>query len=86
MTEVVVRLEGVDAGDGMRLASALDAFAKWCEESATCDEAAHALDFMMTTEHTGSALRRKLIFQDRSHAAKFLMFWRTQRQTHDKVA
>lgn len=86
MTEVVVKLEGEDAGDGLRLASALDAFAKWCEESSDCDDASQALDFMMTTEHTGSMLKRKLIFQDRGHAAKFLVFWRTQRLVHDKVA
>ncbi len=25
-------------------------------------------------------MRRKLVFQDRDHAARFLVFWRTERQ------
>ena len=86
MTEVVVKLEGKEAGDGLRLALAMDAFAKWVEESGDCDDATQALDFMMTTEHNGSCLRRKLTFHDRSHAAKFLVFWRSQKVVADQVA
>ncbi len=86
MTDVVVKLEGEEAGDSMRLALAMDAFAKWVEETDDLNDASEALDFMMTTEHTGSCLRRKLTFHDRSHAAKFLVFWRSQRTVTDQVA
>ncbi len=86
MTKVVVKLEGEAAGDGVRLAIALDAFAKWCEETIDCADSSQALDFMMTTEHTGAEVRRKITFHDRSHAAKFLTFWRRQRVIPDKVA
>ena len=37
---------------------------------------------MMMTEHTGGEMRRKLVFQDREHAARFLVFWRTERQRY----
>jgi hypothetical protein len=39
-------------------------------------------DIMMMTEHTGGEMRRKLVFQDRDHAARFLVFWRTERHRY----
>ncbi len=86
VSEVIVKLEGADAGDGARLSAALDAFAKWCEDTIDCDDASNPLDFIMTTEHDGASLNRKLIFQDRLHAARFLNFWRSQRYIRDEVA
>jgi hypothetical protein len=35
---------------------------------------------MMKSEFTGGEMRRKLVFQERDHAAKFLVFWRSERQ------
>jgi hypothetical protein len=34
---------------------------------------------MMMTEYAEGQMRRKLVFQDREHAARFLLFWRTER-------
>lgn len=35
---------------------------------------------MMKSEFADGEMRRKLVFQDRQHAARFLVFWRTERQ------
>lgn len=84
MSEVVVQLEVDGVGGAEQLMTALDAFAKWCEEVAANDDEAHIPEFMMTTVHTGVMLKRRLIFQERAHAAQFLMFWRSEcRRTAD---
>ena len=80
MAEVVVKLDVEEAGDTERLTSALDAFAKWSEEMLSVGAANDAPEFMMTTVHNGESLTRKLIFQERQHAAKFLVFWRSERR------
>ena len=35
---------------------------------------------MMKSEFAGGEMRRKLVFQERDHAARFLVFWRAERQ------
>ena len=40
----------------------------------------------MMTEYFGGEMRRKLVFQNRDHAAKFLVFWRTERHRSIPVA
>jgi hypothetical protein len=80
MSEVVVQISADESRDPSRLMQALDAFAKWAVESGLSGESGDAPDIMMMTEHSGGEMRRKLVFQDRDHAAKFLVFWRTERQ------
>jgi hypothetical protein len=80
MSEVVVHISSDDSRDVSRLSNALDAFAKWAQESGLVNAAGDAPDFMMLTEYTGGEMRRKLVFQDRDHAASFLVFWRDERQ------
>jgi hypothetical protein len=79
MSEVVVQLSVDESSDSTRLTEALDAFAKWSAESGLLGESGDAPDLMMMTEHTGDGVRRKLVFQNREHAARFLVFWRTER-------
>lgn len=78
MSEVVVQISAEESRETAHLVDALDAFAKWTQENgvAASDEAP---DFMMLTEHSGGQMRRKLVFQDRDQAARFLVFWRTER-------
>jgi hypothetical protein len=80
MSEVVVQISADESRDAARLTNALDAFAKWSAESGLSDDAGDAPDIMMMTEYLGGEVRRKLVFQNRDHAAKFLVFWRTERQ------
>lgn len=79
MSEVVVQICGDESRDTSRLSEALDAFAKWSAESGLFIESGDAPDIMMMTEFTGGEMRRKLVFQDRDHAARFLIFWRSGR-------
>lgn len=79
MSEVVVQISADESRDASRLTNALDAFAKWAAESGLSTESGDAPDIMMMTEYTGGEMRRKLVFQDRDHAARFLVFWRTER-------
>ncbi|HEX5007992.1 MAG TPA: hypothetical protein VFV70_12815 [Hyphomonadaceae bacterium] len=79
MSEVVVQINADEAVDTSRLTKALDAFAKWSAEAGLASDSADAPDIMMMTEHSGGQMRRKLIFQTREHAARFLIFWRTER-------
>lgn len=79
MSEVVVQINAEEAVDAFRLTKALDAFAKWSAEAGLASDSADAPDIMMMTEHSGGQMRRKLIFQNREHAARFLIFWRTER-------
>jgi hypothetical protein len=80
MSEVVVQISADESRDPSRLTQALDAFAKWAVETGLSTESGDAPDIMMMTEHSGGEMRRKLVFQDREHAARFLVFWRTERQ------
>ena len=79
MSEVVVQISEDESQDSARLTDALDAFAKWSAESGLAAESADAPDIMMMTEYAEGQMRRKLVFQDRDHAARFLLFWRTER-------
>ena len=79
MSEVVVQMSGDESRDTLRLSEALDAFAKWSAEAGLAFESGDAPDIMMMTECTGGEMRRKLVFQDRDHAARFLIFWRSGR-------
>jgi hypothetical protein len=79
MSEVVVQMSGDESRDTSRLSEALDAFAKWSAESGLFLESGDAPDIMMMTEFAGGEMRRKLVFQDRDHAARFLIFWRSER-------
>ena len=78
MSEVIVRLNIEDNDDTDRLMAALDAFAVWCENQAASEPESSPAEFMMTTEHNGEVLRRKLIFSDQEYASQFLVFWRNE--------
>lgn len=80
MSEVVVQISADEGLDPARLTTALDAFAKWSTQAGLPPESADAPGIMMLTEFSGGAMRRKLVFQDRDHAARFLVFWRTEKQ------
>lgn len=80
MSEVVVMIGVEESRDPSRLMQALDAFAKWAAESGLSSETGDAPDIMMKSEFAGGEMRRKLVFQDRQHAARFLTFWRVERQ------
>lgn len=79
MSEVVVRISADESRDAARLAQAVDAFAKWSQEAGLTTDSGDAPDIMMMTEYSGGQVRRKLVFQDRDHAARFLVFWRNER-------
>ncbi len=79
MSEVVVQIGADEGRDSVRLTHALDAFAKWSVDNHLLDTSGDAPDIMMMTEYTAGEVRRKLVFQSRDHAAKFLVFWRTER-------
>lgn len=80
MSEVVVQISADEGRDSSRLTNAIDAFAKWAVESGLSTDSGDAPDIMMMTEFGGGEMRRKLVFQDRDHAARFLVFWRVERQ------
>jgi len=80
MSEVVVQLSADEGLDPSRLTMALDAFAKWSTEAGLTPESADVPGIMMLTEFSGGGMRRKLVFQDRDHAARFLVFWRSEKQ------
>jgi hypothetical protein len=80
MSEIVVQISADESQDSARLTNALDAFAKWSAEAGLAANSNDAPDIMMMTEYSGGAMRRKLVFQDRDHAARFLLFWRTERK------
>lgn len=79
MSEVVVLIGAEESRDPSRLMQALDAFAKWAAESGLWTESGDAPDIMMKSEMNEGELRRKLVFQNRDHAARFLLFWRSER-------
>ena len=79
MSEVIVQISADESRDAARLTHALDAFAKWSAETGLSSDSADAPDIMMMSEYSGGEMRRKLVFQNRDHAAKFLVFWRTER-------
>ncbi len=85
MSEVVVLIGAEESRDPSRLMKALDAFAKWASESGLSGDAGDAPDIMMKSEMTGGEMRRKLVFQDRDAAARFLVFWRSERQRQPGV-
>lgn len=80
MSEVVVQISAEESRDSSLLSNAIDAFAKWAVESGLSTDSGDAPDIMMMTEFAGGEMRRKLVFQDRDHAARFLVFWRVERQ------
>ncbi len=80
MSEVVVLIGAEESRDPSRLMKALDAFAKWAAESGIWTESDDAPDIMMKSEMSEGELRRKLVFQNRDQAARFLVFWRNERQ------
>lgn len=80
MSEIVVQIGPEEARDPSRLTNAVDAFAKWAVESGLSTEDGDAPGIMMKTEYVAGEVRRKLVFQDRDHAARFLVFWRIERQ------
>lgn len=80
MSEVVVLIGAEESRDPSGLMKAIDAFAKWAAESGLYAESGDAPDIMMKSEFAGGEMRRKLVFQERDHAARFLVFWRAERQ------
>ncbi|MBI1339751.1 hypothetical protein GC169_06020 [bacterium] len=79
MSEVVVQISADEVQDGVILSKALEAFAKWSEESGMTGTDGDAPDIMMMTERSDVGIRRRLVFQDRDHAARFLVYWRNER-------
>lgn len=80
MSEVIVQISADESRDSALLTKALDAFAKWSAEAGLSAESGDAPDIMMMTEYSQGQMRRKLVFQDREHAARFLIFWRNEAQ------
>lgn len=80
MSEVVVVMGTEESRDPSRLMDALDAFAKWASESGLYGDTGDAPGIMVKSEFSGGEMRRKLVFQDRDHAARFLLFWRSERR------
>jgi len=85
MSEVVVFMGAEEMGaeesrDPSCLMNALDAFARWASESGLSGEPSDAPHIMVKSEFSDGAMRRKLVFQHRDHAARFLVFWRAERQ------
>ena len=78
MSEVIVRLNIEGEEDTERLMTALDSFALWCENRSVTHPDDVPAEFMMTTEHNGRGLCRKLIFADQEHASQFLRLWETK--------
>ena len=79
MSEVVVFIGAEESRDPSGLMKALDAFAKWAVESGLSVDSGDAPEIMMKSEFAGGEMRRKLVFQERDHAARFLVFWRSER-------
>lgn len=79
MSEVVVQISADESGDSALLTKALDAFAKWSAEAGLSADTGDAPDIMMMTEYSQGQMRRKLVFQNRDHAARFLVFWRSEK-------
>ena len=80
MSEVVVFIGADESRDPSRLMNALDAFAKWASQAGLSAESSDAPDVMMKSEFADGEMRRKLVFQDGDHAARFLDLWRAERQ------
>ena len=80
MSEVVVFIGAEESRDPSGLMKALDAFATWAVESGLSADSNDAPEIMMKSEFAGGEMRRKLVFQERDHAARFLVFWRSERQ------
>jgi hypothetical protein len=80
MSEVVLQISADESRDSALLTKALDAFAKWSAEAGLSAETGDAPDIMMMTEYSQGQMRRKLVFQDRDHAARFLVFWRSEKK------
>ena len=79
MTEVVVQIKAEQNGEILRLSSALDAFTKWIIENGDESESSESPHIMMMADHAVGDCGRRLVFQDRSQAAQFLVFWRQQK-------
>ena len=79
MSEVVVVIGPDESRDPSRLMDALDAFAKWASESGLSGEDGDAPNIMVKSEFVAGEMCRKLVFQDRDHAARFLAYWRSER-------
>lgn len=77
MSEVVVEIGAEEGRDASRLTKAIDAFTRWAMETGACASSGDAPDIMMMTECAGGEIRRRLVFPDHEHAARFLVFWRS---------
>ena len=79
MTETVVVLDFIDIDEIDHLMNALDDFVRMWEGGEKRNGAETPPDFMLKTEHTGSEVHRKLVFQEESHASQFMLFWKQDR-------
>ncbi len=79
VAETVVQIKTDEAEESSQLCQAVDAFAKWSLESGLMDDAGGSPDIMMMTDYSDGAMSRKLVFQSREQAARFLTFWRNER-------
>jgi len=85
MTDVVVTLGMKAPEQEVQFASAIDAFARWREETICGQaEAEHHRDTPHIMVKTGwdvsGNVQKKLIFQERKWAAAFLQFWRAEKR------
>lgn len=76
MNDIVVELELAEARDEEALANAIEAYAVWREESfVDAGNDSEAPDIMVKTLLFDDIIQKKLIFQDRKGADKFLSIW-----------
>lgn len=80
MSDVIVTLGLERPEHETRLSKAIDAFARWREQSiGTSAEEYDAPHIMVRTEwDTSGQLSKKLTFQDRSVADAFMRFWQAE--------
>lgn len=85
MSDVVVTVGLDKPSQESQLAIAIEAFARWREE--TCDPDFHDADapdiMVRTVWGADQKICKTLIFQDRKWAAAFLRFWRVQKRNAD---
>ncbi len=85
MSDVVVRVGLEEPSQETQLTMAIDAFARWRQESSDQECANNdAPDIMVKTNWDAAGqVHKTLIFQDRKWAAAFLRFWREQKRETD---
>jgi len=83
MSDVVVTVGLEKPEHETRLSKAIDAFARWKEQTIGASaEAYDELPIMVRTEwDTSGQMNKKLTFSDRSGADAFMQFWRAEQSS-----